>query len=253
LAVVRDEAAAGDESNKKLDRSLGCIMGNAVGDALGAPLEFSPVRYGVAELKGLCHKEIWNKGGYNRFTLKPGQWTDDQSMGLCIVDSLLVCDGFDGCDLRQRFRAWLEYGYNNAFGRDKARENKASVGLGGNIGDSMDEWCRTGKPMTEAGDAFTSGNGSVMRNGAMPVWFRDDLEAGMKAAYQQSRTTHQGEEAAELCRLLTFICTKFINGAGRELLDDLSEFTSPLYTVSCLAAAKGRRNILTIQIQSSVA
>merc|ERR1719393_951777 len=60
----------------------------------------------------------------------------------------------------------------------------------------------------------------------------------MDAAYRQSRTTHRGEEAAELCRLLTFLCTKFINGAGRELLEDLSEFISPLYTVTCLAAAK---------------
>jgi ADP-ribosyl-[dinitrogen reductase] hydrolase len=154
------------------------------------------------------------------------------------MDSLLVCNGFDGCDLRQRFRAWLEYGYNNAFGRDKARESKQSVGLGGNISQSMSEWCETGKPMTEAGDQFTSGNGSVMRNGAIPVWFRDDLERGMEAGYKQSRTTHQGEEAAELCRLLTFVCIKFINGAGRELLDDLGEFTSPLYTVSCLAKAK---------------
>merc|ERR1712054_504820 len=77
-----------------------------------------------------------------------------------------------------------------------------------------------------------------MRNGPIPVWFRNDLEAGMAAAHQQSKTTHGGDEAAELCRLLTFICTRFINGAGRELLENLSEFTSPLYSVCCLAEAQ---------------
>jgi len=100
---------------------------------------------------------------------------------------------------------------------------------------SMTEWVRSGNASTSAGDEFTSGNGSVMRNGALPLWFRDDLKAGMNAAYWQSRTTHRGEEAAELCRLLTFICVKFINGEGRGLLDDMSGFKSPLYTVTCLA------------------
>lgn len=41
-------------------------MGNVIGDAIGAPLEFSPVRYGIEELKGMEHKEIWENGRYNR-------------------------------------------------------------------------------------------------------------------------------------------------------------------------------------------
>lgn len=62
------------------DRALGAFIGNAIGDSLGAPLEFSAVRYGSDELKGLDHAEIWQKDNYNRFDLKPGQWTDDFSM-----------------------------------------------------------------------------------------------------------------------------------------------------------------------------
>lgn len=237
-ALLRLRSGGGDAAMRTLDRSLGCVLGNTVGDALGAPLEFSSVRYGSKELEGLCHDEIWAKDGYNSFSLKPGQWTDDDAMALCIVDSLLCCDGFDPCDLRQRFNAWNAHGYNNAFGRDPERRSRGSVGLGGNISMSMGEWKRDGLPRTTAGDKFTSGNGSVMRNGALPVWFRGDLEAGMAAAYAQSRTTHQGEEAAELCRLLTFICVNLINGAGRELLDDLGGFRSPLYSVTCLAMAR---------------
>jgi ADP-ribosyl-[dinitrogen reductase] hydrolase len=183
---------------------------------------------------------LWEKDGYNQFGLKPGQWTDDSSMALCIADTLLCCGDLDAIDLRQRFYLWNKYGYNNAFGRDPGREPRNSVGLGGNISESMNEWEREQKrlPATSAGDRFTSGNGSVMRNGAVPVWFRNDLEAGMKAAHQQSKTTHGGDEAAELCRLLTFVCTRFINGAERELLDDLSTFHTELYTVGSLAAAR---------------
>jgi len=60
----------------------------------------------------------------------------------------------------------------------------------------------------------------------------------MRSAYQQSKATHGGEEAAELCRLLTFVCISFINGAGAEFLRDLSTFETPLYTVECLANAR---------------
>lgn len=227
-----------DAALRAVDRSLGCILGNTVGDALGAPLEFSDVRYGSAELKGLCHDEVWGKAGYNSFSLKPGQWTDDSSMGHCIMDSLLCCGEFNAYDLRQRFHGWNSYGYNNAFGRDTERVGCGSVGLGGNISMSMSEWQEKGTARTGAGDRFTSGNGSVMRNGAIPVWFRNDVNAGMAAAESQSRTTHGGDEAAELCRLLTFICTNFINGRGRELLDDLSSFSSESYAVMCLASAR---------------
>merc|ERR1719464_1468789 len=171
-------------------------------------------------------------------------------MALCIADSLLCCGGFDGFDLRQRFHLWLHYGYNNAFGRDPTRRSRASVGLGGNISSSILEWKNEAprNPQTSTGDKFTSGNGSVMRNGAIPVWFRDDLEAGMAAAYQQSKATHGGDEAAELCRLLTFICTHFIRGAGREILEDLNAFETPSYGVACLAAAKWRNIMNKMQI-----
>lgn len=241
-ALLRVRSAAlsggGDPATRSLDRSLGCVLGNTVGDALGAPLEFSPLRYGSTELRGMCQDDLWKKAGYNSFRLKPGQWTDDAAMGLCIVDSLICCNGLDACDLRHRFHAWNKHGYNNAFGRDPKRNSRGSVGLGGNISMSMQEWEEVGNPQTAAGNSFTNGNGSVMRNGAVPVWYRDDVEAGMAAAYQQSKTTHKGDEAAELCRLLTFICTGFINGAGRVLLDDLRGFTSPSYTVTCLANAE---------------
>jgi len=223
-----------------MDRSLGCVLGNCVGDALGAPLEFLGVRYGKRELKGMQDRNIWTKPGYNKFHVKPGQWTDDFAMGLCIADSLLCCNGYDGIDLRQRFFLWKTHGYNNAFGRDPTRIRRTSIGLGGNISMSIEEWEYNPqrKPDTSEGDEYTNGNGSVMRNGAIPVWFRQDLKAGMTAAYGQSKATHQGEEAAECCRLLTFICVQLLAGAGRKLLNDLSGFKSSLYTVTCLAAAK---------------
>jgi len=187
----------------------------------------------------MSHEAMWQKSSYNTFGLQPGQWTDDASMGLCIADSLLCCNGFDAIDLRQRFHLWNCYGYNNAFGHDAERHSRGSVGLGGNISQSIYEWENDERmPETQAGNKFTSGNGSVMRNGALPVWFRGDLESGMRAAYGQSKTTHGGHEAAELCRFLTWLCGRFIGGVGREILEDLSSFQTSLYNVECLVNGK---------------
>eukprot|EP00755_Sulcionema_specki_P005128 Sspe_Gene.31893::Locus_15674_Transcript_1_1_Confidence_1.000_Length_1596::g.31893::m.31893 len=126
-AVRRGEGA------KEMDRAMGCTVGNVVGDALGAPMEFSVVRYGSTTLRGMDHDEVWQSHSYNSFNLKPGQWTDDASMGLCLADSLLVRGKFDPLDLRARFRLWNQYGYNNSFGRDPKRTYRGSIGLGGNI------------------------------------------------------------------------------------------------------------------------
>ena len=202
----------------------------------GAPLEFGPVRYGSSELKGF-DTGFWKKDGYNRFGLRPGQWTDDTSMALCLADSLLARGGFDARDLRLRFLNWWYFGYCNAFGFDVARRNKSSVGLGGNISQSFEEFVRHKTEFTTAGDLHTSGNGSLMRNAPVAIFYRDDQALAEAMSYKQSKTTHQGEEAAECCRLLTHCVLCGIGGDGTSRflgrLDD--GFHSRTYSVACLA------------------
>lgn len=129
----------------KLNRAVGCMVGMAVADALGAPLEFLPVANGDGE-NDSRHFFSLNTMEYscpsNKFRLKPGQWTDDASMGFCIADSYLANKGeYDGSDIRIRFHLWWNFGYCNAFINDVSRSG--SVGLGGNIAMSLDS-CRAG-------------------------------------------------------------------------------------------------------------
>eukprot|EP00755_Sulcionema_specki_P002421 Sspe_Gene.118599::Locus_112343_Transcript_1_1_Confidence_1.000_Length_548::g.118599::m.118599 len=106
------------ELTPEQDRALGVMLGNAIGDALGAPLEFSALRYGSTEVTdGLDQDTLWTKEGYNQFDLQPGQWTDDFSMASCIADSLLEHRGeWNPADCRLRFYLWWVLGYCNAFG-----------------------------------------------------------------------------------------------------------------------------------------
>jgi ADP-ribosyl-[dinitrogen reductase] hydrolase len=49
--------------------------------------------------------------GGGAFHLKPGQWTDETSMALCLADSLTQREGFDPLDQLQRYVLWIEEGY----------------------------------------------------------------------------------------------------------------------------------------------
>ena len=61
------------------DRAVGCLLGLAMGDAVGTTLEFKPrdTRPPLTDMVG---------GG--PFGLKPGQWTDDTAMALALPDNL---------------------------------------------------------------------------------------------------------------------------------------------------------------------
>ena len=132
VASVTTESTCGD-------RAVGCIMGMAIGDAIGAQLEFLPVtdepnpsaafsltklsssaaqvrgdRNRISDLLSKPKEESAYSGKSNKFKLKEGQYTDDTSMGLCIADSLLACSATaisefstaettDWSDVRKRF------------------------------------------------------------------------------------------------------------------------------------------------------
>ena len=155
--ITREEVRSRAGQN---DRPVGALVGLAVGDALGAPLEFIDAvnSKSDANFVEIVQGELRYVGAYNQFSLKPGQWTDDTSMALCLADSLLQSGsrifnaqplpsadtaGYNGSDLRARFFVWWELGYNNGFRYDLDRQymgdlwSLTSVGLGGNIGESL--------------------------------------------------------------------------------------------------------------------
>jgi ADP-ribosyl-[dinitrogen reductase] hydrolase len=88
-----------------LDRSLAAYLGLAIGDALGATVEFM-TKSEIASSYGV-HRTM-SGGGWLR--LKPGQVTDDTQMALALGRSL----GRRGtCDLRdicEEFAGWLRTG-----------------------------------------------------------------------------------------------------------------------------------------------
>jgi len=237
--LLVDEAKRSNE----FDRAMGTMVGMGVGDYLGAPLEFLPATSTV----GKHHFDISTMayhGEFNKFNLKRGQWTDDSSMGLCMADSLILKQCYDGSDIRIRFWCWWNRGYNNAFRLDSTRSG--SVGLGGNIGKSMQVLTDV-KAASEVTPTFEAtgedaGNGSLMRLTPIALFFRSAPFVEVHAfARASSYTTHPGIMAAESCALLGHIIVRALR-LPRGPVDAkafLDEVVEEYHSISGLAQKDG--------------
>jgi ADP-ribosyl-[dinitrogen reductase] hydrolase len=89
------------------DKYRGCLLGLATGDALGTTLEF-------------CRPDsfipIQDMIGGGPFNLRPGEWTDDTSMALCLAESLITKKRFDPIDQLERYLKWYKEGYLSSNG-----------------------------------------------------------------------------------------------------------------------------------------
>ncbi|CCG09212.1 ADP-ribosyl-[dinitrogen reductase] hydrolase [Pararhodospirillum photometricum] len=85
------------------ERALGAYLGLAVGDALGATVEFMTPGE-IAHQHGLHSKMIG--GGWLR--LRPGQVTDDTEMALALGRSLCSKKTLDVVDVCEEFALWLK-------------------------------------------------------------------------------------------------------------------------------------------------
>jgi ADP-ribosyl-[dinitrogen reductase] hydrolase len=180
------------------NRIQGCLLGLAVGDAVGTTLEFKP-RDSYAPLTDMI--------GGGPFSLNAGEWTDDTSMALCIADSLLACGGFDAVDQMQRYVRWYNEGYRSSNGK--------CFDIGMTVSSALRQYESTGEAMSGDTDPMSAGNGCIMRLAPVPMYFHHDLECAIHTSGESSRTTHGAEECVAACQLFGAILWKAINGRSK--------------------------------------
>ena len=95
-------------TDKDLNRYQGCLLGLAIGDAVGTTVEFMP--------RG-SFSIVTDMLGGGPFNLISGQWTDDTSMALCLAHSLLEKNGHDPLDQMQRYMRWCKDGDMSSTGK----------------------------------------------------------------------------------------------------------------------------------------
>lgn len=185
----------------------GCLLGLAVGDALGAPYEGSPRPLPFKPSAMLA----------SRFWLR-GEWTDDTAMALCIAESLVENRCFDPDDIAQRFVQWF-------------RESGKGIGTTtlvclGKIVNGM-SWKEASRRTHEALGGLSAGNGAIMRCAPVALFDRRDTDALVRDSFASARITHWDELAGESAVALNYAIVLALRGVGKsDLIRRTLEFAT---------------------------
>ena len=184
------------------NRCRGTLIGLAVGDALGAAVEFrSPGSF----------VPVTSYRGGGPHGLAAGEWTDDTSMALALADSIAV--GWDLDDQADRYVQWWQTGKYSVNGRcfDIGITTKSALG----------NYVAKKNALT-SGDRSdrASGNGSIMRLAPVPIhfvhYYPKRIEELSRLAEESSLPTHASEQCLSACRYLATVLAALIHGEDRD-------------------------------------
>ena len=193
-------------------------MGLAVGDALGATLEF-------AERDALPHHTQLTGGG--PFLLPPGAWTDDTAMALCLADCLLARRRVDRFDFAARLIRWASHGENSCTG--------ACFDIGHTTAAALQELA-THRVFGVVGPR-TAGNGSIVRCAHLAIAFGHNRQLTRDWASWQSSVTHGHLECLNACSYLALALADALDGLPPH---EVLRQAGPWYTPTVATLAKGK-------------
>jgi ADP-ribosyl-[dinitrogen reductase] hydrolase len=169
MRICPDEPSSLRANPVLLDRALGSFLGLAIGDALGATVEFMTAREIAAEYQ--VHKDIIG-GGW--LQLKPGRVTDDTEMALTLGGALIASGGWNLRAIADALVAWL---------RSKP------VDIGNTCRRGISQYICSGSlsvpPAEENG-----GNGAAMRNLPTVLVSLSSDELLVQRSLEQAHLTH---------------------------------------------------------------
>jgi ADP-ribosylglycohydrolase len=180
----------------------GALIGLAVGDALGAAVEFkSPGSF--TPVTG------YRSGGPHG--LKAGEWTDDTSMALALADSIASV-AWDLNDQASRYVEWWKTGKYSVNGR--------CFDIGITTRSALRKFVASKDPLA-SGDTSerASGNGSIMRLAPVPIGHADlypnNIEELSRLADESSLPTHASQQCRSACRYLATVLAALARGEDR--------------------------------------
>lgn len=184
------------------DRPLALILGVAVGDALGVPVEFKK--------RGTFH--VTSMQGYGTHHQPPGTWSDDTSLTLALADNLLA-DG-DRPDLEciaWGFTEWYDKAAYTPYGKVFDVGNATAAAI---------KRLKKGVAPEKAGgaDERDNGNGSLMRIAPLAFYMFGirDAEERFRIVRDVSSLTHAHEWSVAACYIYVEMLNKLRMGRKKK-------------------------------------
>lgn len=197
------------DARERRERYRGALLGLAAGDALGTTVEFKPP--GTFE-------PVTDMVGGGPFRLRPGEWTDDTAMTLCLAESLVEGGGFDLVDQMERYVRWYREGHLSSNGR--------CFDIGATVAGALHRFETHGDPFAGNPDPGFGGNGSLMRLAPVALAYAREPGEAVRLAGVMSRTTHPAREPVDACRYYAGLMVGALDGVPRPQL--LAPRFSPL-------------------------
>ena len=180
------------------------MIGLAIGDALGVPVEFK-TRQEIAE------NPVREMREYGTHHQARGVWSDDTSLTLALVESIVKCSGIDYKDIMERFSAWLLYGDYTAAGE--------VFDVGNATGRAIMNYGHGTAPL-QCGmvSEYENGNGSLMRILPMAfyLYLHDQLPVKdqIRLIHDVSSLTHRHMRSLVGCGIYVLTAKELIRGKG---------------------------------------
>ncbi|MGB4222991.1 MAG: ADP-ribosylglycohydrolase family protein [Syntrophorhabdus sp.] len=183
--------------NLESARVLGGLWGAIIGDALGVPVEFM-------SREEVRRNPVTGMRGYGTFNLPPGSWSDDSSLILCTVESLL--DGFDTTSMGELFIRWLTEGHWTPWGN--------TFDVGASTMSSIGRMMREVSPEEAGGRGENdNGNGSLMRILPIGIFFsRKPVKELLNYVHRASSLTHRHPRTLIACGVYCLMVSALLKG-----------------------------------------
>ena len=171
------------------------MLGHAVADALGVPVEF-------CRREKLAAKPIKDMEGFGTYPFPKGCWSDDTSMSLCVLESLTK-NKIDYEDIMNNFGKW--------YFKDEFTPTGEMFDVGNACSTAIEKYFKDKLPFNQCGlkDEYSNGNGSLMRIHPMALYLytRDDftLEEKLEIIHNTSALTHAHERSKIGCGIYSFV------------------------------------------------
>jgi ADP-ribosylglycohydrolase len=157
------------------NKSIDILLGVAIGDALGVPVEFKNRNY-------LKENPITDMIGFGTHNQPAGTWSDDSSLTFCLAEALI--EGYTIEKSANNLLKWYTENYWTADGDVFDIGNttlKVSIKL------------KNGVSANESGltTEQSNGNGSLMRMSPLIIYLKDEpIETRFRIVKEESSITH---------------------------------------------------------------
>lgn len=212
-----------------MNKIYNAIMGLVVGDALGVPVEF----------KKRDTYEVTDMIGYGTYNQPPGTWSDDSSMTLATLESIVRIGRVNAMDIMKNFENWLYRGTFTPHG--------VTFDVGGTTQSAISRF-KSGYALKDCGgkSIIDNGNGALMR--ILPVALTPCTNMKHYDISSVTRLTHAHDISIIASFIYTAVVEAILHGEAKEKAIEISveDFRSQIMYIATLSDYKPLFDIKTL-------